>query len=102
MYQLDGYTCISEGRKCSSKRGLVIFLHEKCTYSTVALYERSDVWGGQFIQISGNELSYKLLLGNVYRPPRDILEDYNTFNDEFSHVLEQLYLFSGISLFRIN
>ena len=77
---------------------MVIYLHEKCTYSTVALYERSDVWGGQFIQISGNELSYKLLLGNVYRPPRDILEDYNTFNDEFSHVLEQLYIFSKVNM----
>ena len=48
------------------------------------------VWEGQFIQISGNELSFKLLLGNVYRPPRDILHNYNTFNDEFIHVLEQL------------
>ena len=83
MYQLDGYTC-------SPKGGLVIYLHENFTYSTVALYERSDVWEGQFIQISGNELSFKLLLGNVYRPPRDILHNYNTFNDEFNHVLEQL------------
>ena len=73
MYQLDGYTCISEGRKSSSKGRLVIYLHENFTYSIVALYERSDVWEGQFIHISGNNLSYKLLLGNVYRPPRDIL-----------------------------
>ena len=90
MYQLDGYTCISEGRKCSPKGGLVIYLHENFTYSTVALYERSEVWEGQFIQISGNELSFKLLLGNVYKPPRDIPHNYNTFNDEFNHVLEQL------------
>ena len=88
MYQLDGYTCISEGRKCSPKGGLVIYLHENFTYSTVALYERSDVWEGQFIQISGNELLFKLLLGNVYKPPRDIPHNYNTFNDEFNHVLE--------------
>ena len=90
MYQRDAYTCISEGRNGSSKGGLVIYLHKHFTYSTVALYERSDVWEGQFIQISGNELSYKLLLGNVYRPPRNILQNYNTFNDEFNHVLEQL------------
>ena len=90
MYQLDGYTYISEGRKCSPKGGLVIYLHENFTYSTVTLYERSDVWEGQFIQISGNELSFNLLLGNVYRPPRDILHNYNTFNAEFNHVLEQL------------
>ena len=37
MYQLDGYTCIYERRKCSSKGGLVIYLHENFTYSTVAL-----------------------------------------------------------------
>ena len=90
MYQLDGYTCIFEGRKCSSKEGLVIYLHENFTFSTVALYERSDVWEGQIIQISGNELSYKLLHGNVYRPPRDILQNYNTFIDEFNRVSEQL------------
>ena len=25
LWQLEGYTCISEGRKCSSKGGLVIY-----------------------------------------------------------------------------
>ena len=35
-------------------------------------------------------MSFNLLLGNLYRPPRDILPNYNTFNAEFNHVLEQL------------
>ena len=72
MYQLDGYTCFSEGRKCSPKGGLVIYLHENFIYSTVALYERSDVWEGQFIKISGNELSFKYYYSVMYTDLHEI------------------------------
>ena len=47
------YTCISQGRMSSTRGGLMIYLHNSYSYSNLLIYEKSDIWEGQFIKVSG-------------------------------------------------
>ncbi len=38
----------------------------------------------------GRGLPWKLILDNIYRPPRDVNENYKNFIDEFKHVISNL------------
>ena len=54
------------------------------------LYTNSRIWEGQFIEIECLELNRTLILGNIYRPPRDINENYETFIEELTPTLDKL------------
>lgn len=89
LFNLAGYTCFSKGKSCSNKGGLMIYLNE--TYDTRILDVGTfDGWELQVIEISGDNLKKKVILCNVYRPPRQLLNDYNKFIDEFTQVLNGL------------
>ena len=48
----------------------------------------SNIWEGQFIEIEQENVgNKKIILGNVYRPPRDTNENYNQFINEFVPIL---------------
>lgn len=89
--QLKHYNCISQGKKVSEKGGLIIYLHEDFVYEKLDfLYSTSEIWEGQFIKINGGGLTKKITLGNLYRPPRDILQNYADFNEEMENLLTNL------------
>ncbi len=39
---------------------------------------------------NGEHLSKAINFGNIYRPPRDLLKNYNEFMKEFSSILDKL------------
>ena len=73
MYKLDDYTCISQERISSTGGGLMIYLHNSYSYSNLPIYEKSDIWEGQFIKVSGGNT-----ISNIYRPPRDSIDNYSS------------------------
>ena len=79
LFQLDGYTMLSQGKICSGHGGLVIYIRTRFHYKHLSLYKKSDVWEGQFIEISGSQLERNIIIGNIYRPPRDTNANYHTF-----------------------
>ena len=86
-FQLDGYTCISQGKTCSNKGGLIIYLNETFKYKPLQNTHRYETWEGQYIQVHGGGLSKKIIIGNIYRPPKDLNENYKNFTYELSQVL---------------
>ena len=52
----------------------------------------SDIWEGQFIDVSGHNLNRTFTLGNIYRPPHDNNNNENVgrFIDEISPVVDFL------------
>ena len=44
----------------------------------------SDIWEGQLISVSNHTTNKQITIGNIYRPPRDINENYEQFNKEFT------------------
>ena len=88
LLRLDGYNLISQDKICTKHRGLAVYLSDKYNYKLLSLHEYSEIWENQFIEVSGNKSQKKVVLGNVYRPPRDINENYRTFIDEFTIILK--------------
>ena len=86
LIYLENYNFISQGKKCSFYGGLAIYLHEKYNFKTVPSPIISEIFEGQFIEIS--EVDTKrpthILLGNIYRSPRDVLLNYKSFTEELA------------------
>ena len=90
LIQLTGYDCISQGKSCSSKGGLLIYIDKRFDYEVKMNLNTYEHWEGQIIQITGGGLSQPVIIGNIYRPPRPSTENYNKFINEFSTVLSTL------------
>ena len=89
--QLEGYTCISQGYSCTSKGGLIIYLNKRFQYLDKNKLTGYNTWEGQVIQVKkGEYLAKPVLIGNIYRPPRDLIENYNEFMDEITPILNNL------------
>ena len=84
LISIENYNFISQGKKCFSHGGLAIYLHEKYNFKTVLSPIISEILEGQFIEISEVDTNRPthILLGNIYRPPRDVLLNYKSFTEE--------------------
>ena len=68
-----------------------MYLKENLIYKILDMSLKSNIWEGQFIEIYVDSMCpKKIILGNIYRPPRDINENYRQFIDEFTTVLAKL------------
>jgi hypothetical protein len=110
--QLEDYECIPQGKSCSSKAGLIIYLHNNFKYHPKLRLTQYATWEGQVIQVEKGEILNKpIIIGNIYRPPKENLEQYEEFIEEFSQILEKYesnrneVIFTGdynIDLLKIN
>ena len=73
----------------STKGGLVTFIDQNYRVKDLDLYEDSETWEGQFFEINGNGLKSKLLLCNLYVPPRTS-DDFMTFENNFFPIINKL------------
>lgn len=90
--QIDGYSCISQGHRCSSHGGLIVYVNSKYKHDNLNLYVQSDVWEGLFLEISGGQLKNNVIVGNIYKPPKNNNNNENiqTFVGEITPLLDYL------------
>ncbi len=87
--QLECYNCILQGKSCCSKARLIISLHEKFKHVHRLKLNKYATWGGQVKEVKkGDILAKPIYIGNIYRPPKENVEFYNEFINEFSPILE--------------
>lgn len=87
---LDGYKLIPQAKSCSSKGGLAIYVDCKLKCDTLLTINTYDTWEAQFIKVTGDGLVKPFIIGNLYRPPNDLVASYKQFTDELSTVLNNL------------
>ena len=82
-FTLHGYDLYFQPAICSTHGGLITYVKTSLT-STLhpTIYEHSTSWEGMFIEIEN--LNKSLIIGNIYRPPRESNEQITKFNDEFN------------------
>ena len=91
----------------------MIYLHSKYKYIALDYYTESDIWEGLFIEVSGNSLETNIIIGTIYKPPKNNNNNYNIqqFMNELDPVLAKLdsdnkYILlagdSNINLLKIN
>ena len=72
LFQIAGYTLVSQGTIFSSHAGLAIYVQEHYKYKLLSFYQHTKIWEGLFIEIESKEFKKKVIIGNMYRPPREI------------------------------
>ena len=90
LYQIKGYNCIYQNKSSSNKGGLVIYLRDISKYKVKLNFNTSNIWKGLSIEITGDSLKKKVILGNLYRPPNNILANYRQFIEELNTQIENL------------
>jgi hypothetical protein len=70
LLQLKHYQCISQGYRCSSHGGLMVYLRDDYNYSRINCHPGSETWEGLFLKIYGSNLTTPITLGNLYKPPK--------------------------------
>ena len=69
--------------------GLVIYLNTNWDYKVISDDTVSKLWERQIVEIidPNNKLRKKIIVGNIYRPPYNSLDNLNTFMAEFNSTL---------------
>ena len=68
---------IPNGKRFSSHGGLVIYLKNTFKFNIINLQVNSNIWEGHSIEIIfPSQFEKNLILGNIYRPHRDLNENY--------------------------
>ena len=70
LYQLDGYNCYPQGKYCSSKGGLMIYIKSIYKYKKVFSCPTSKIWEGLFLEVYTPDSDFRIVVGNVYKPPK--------------------------------
>ena len=83
---LEGFNLVTQGTKCSSHAGLAIYVKKHLNFTILPMYDSSDVWEGLFIELKNN-FHKSVVIGNIYRPPRDININYQRFIRELTPIL---------------
>ena len=109
--QLEGYNCITQGKTSSKKGGLIIYVDSKYTYEVIQNLNNYELWEGLIIKVSEGGLTKPAIIGNIYRPPRNLIDNLKQFITEFSLLLSSLdqiqhnVIFAGdynINLLKLN
>ena len=87
LLKIPGYALISQVAICSSHAGLEIYEQVHYKYISLSGYQHSKIWEVLFIEIESKEFKKKIILGNIYRPPQEHNENYQSFLREVTPVL---------------
>ena len=90
LFHLQGYDCISQGKTCTSKGGLIIYVDDQYKSKVTFNLNTYEHWEGLMVKVQGNSLSKTFTNGNIHRSPRARNEDLNVFIDEFTPIISLL------------
>jgi hypothetical protein len=98
LLQINGYNMISVGKSCSAHSGLAIYLKEHFDYRVVEYDLNTDIWDGQFLEISVETYNdkAKIILCNVYRPPRQLNDIITSFKNDMISVMNKFRNFKNV------
>ena len=88
--QIDEHNFITQGKTCGNKGGLVMYINNCFNYKIIMTLNQFDHWERQFEKITGGGLSKDVIIGNIYRPPRDLNENYMQFLNKFASIISLL------------
>ena len=91
-FAIEGYTCIPQAKYCGNKGGLVTYIKSDFKAHKLDICPRSDIWEGLMVEIIHEETDFHLILGNIYKPPRNNNNNGNIdrFINEINPVLDTL------------
>ena len=101
LLQLNGYNFIGISSTCSLHGGVGIYLSKSYDYKILNINDKNNIWDGLFIEITNanNNLGKNLIIGNIYRPPRENIDNYQIFINDLNKVFNEfLHSHSEVAL----
>ena len=68
LFQLNGFTCLSQGIKCCPHDGLITYVDSSLTASDLNIDTNSSSWDGLFVQFQDLDYAKDIIIGDIYRP----------------------------------
>lgn len=92
LIHIDGYNCYQQGKYCSNRGGLVTYVRSDYQCQKIISCPASNVWEGLFLEISSDINDFRMVLGNIYKPPKMNNNNVNIsqFISEFETILNHL------------
>jgi hypothetical protein len=92
LLQIPGYQLVLGPRSCSAHGGVAVYILDNLNYSLVPFPQNPLVWDGLFIEIYldssiQNQPQEKLVVGNIYRPPRPSIDNIVQFTNDMQQVV---------------
>ena len=84
-FELPNYKLIWQPYSTTVHGGLACYVHKNSHYSISDIINKSRIWEGQFIDISGGNLTRKVKIGNIYKPPKD-----NKSNENLTNFIDEI------------
>ena len=100
MLDIPNYTHVLKYCSASSHGGLITYVRNDLSFDIVSLPNYDDnLWECLFIQVYGEATGgCKHIIGNVYRPPRERVDQIDQFLNEFNVILESLDKFDNVHI----
>ena len=71
LFTIEGFNLISQGRKCTTRGGLMIYIKEDLKFKELKLDNNSDIWEVQFVEIFTEHIHLKkIIIGNIQTTSR--------------------------------
>ena len=77
LYQIEGYTCISQDKRYSSHGGLMTYVNSQYNTSVIDVKNDSPIWGILFVTVKDMDIGKEFVVGNIYCPPYDNNNEQN-------------------------
>ena len=92
LLQLEGYSFVYATSSCSAHGGVAMYIRNSFEYKVLNSIGDRNIWDGLFVEISFSidNNRKKVVIGNIYRPPRNIAENYTTFNNDMDELLTSM------------
>lgn len=92
ILQIDDYNFVYKPKLASQHGGVGFFIMNNIEYKILPITVDDDICDSMFIEVSLNSTeerkSDKVILGNIYRPPR--AENYDLFIEKFEQTITKL------------
>ena len=100
VIDIPNYNYVLGGCSASSHGGVAIYVRKDLQFDILSVPDySSNIWENLFIQVYGQITGgSKIVIGNVYRPPRDRVELLDKFLLEFNTIIESLESFNSVHI----
>ena len=92
LLQLEGYDLITVPSSCSAHGGVCMYIRSNIEYRVLNVNVDRNLYDALFVEIvvkNGNSTK-RLVIGNIYRPPRNSAENYRLFNLDLDRIFVTL------------
>lgn len=89
LFKLKNYHLYTQGYSCSKHGGLAIYVHNNYVAKNMNTLPISDIWEGQYMELSKINSNKKLSLYNIYRPPKNNTAKYDQFMNELTNNIKR-------------